>query len=131
MAKTKKAIDKQIQEILARPYAWVVTPEEGGGFSGEILEFPGCFACGDTAREVYDDLRDAAFSWLECQIEKGEAIPPPLTTYDSDGRSRFALRLSHSAYARAAKAAVIDGVGLNQFISDAVAEKLGRGAGGG
>lgn len=108
---------------LARPYSRILIPQEGGRFSAEILEFPGCFAEGETAAAAYANLEDAAASWLAACLAVGTPVPPPLTNYEASGR--FALRLPRSLYGRAAKIAAAEGTSLNQFIATAVAERIG------
>ncbi|MBV8452292.1 MAG: type II toxin-antitoxin system HicB family antitoxin [Deltaproteobacteria bacterium] len=49
---------------LCLPYARVLTPEESGGYSAEMLEFPGCFAKGETADEAVHNLEEVAESWV-------------------------------------------------------------------
>ena len=45
----------------AHGYARVITPEADGGYSAEIVEFPGCVTQGETVEEAYANLEDAAF----------------------------------------------------------------------
>jgi predicted HicB family RNase H-like nuclease len=116
-------LEQRAREILRRPYSRVLIPQDEGGFTAEILEFPGCFAEGDSADEANAHLEAAADSWLLACFESGKSIPDPLAEYEGSGK--FALRLPRSLYGRAAKAAARDGVSLNQFITDAVAEKVG------
>lgn len=120
---TNKPNEEQAIEILRRPYSRVLVPQEEGGFTAEILEFPGCFAEGESAEETYANLEDAARSWVLACLEKGDPIPAPLTT---DVSGKFALRLPRSLYARASKAAAKEGISLNQFIVNAVAERIGE-----
>ena len=120
---TTEQAQARARETLRKPYSRCLIPQEEGGFSAEILEFPGCFAEGETADETYRQLESAAEEWLIACLEKGDSIPPPLTNYEISGR--FALRLPLDLYARAAKAAAKDGVSLNQFIVNAVAERVG------
>jgi predicted RNase H-like HicB family nuclease len=115
--------DAELVKLLARPYSRILIPDDGGGFSAEVLEFPGCFSEGGSADEAYANLERAAESWLLACLETGKAIPEPLTNYEVSGK--FALRLPKSLYTRASKAAARDGVSLNQFITSAVAERLG------
>lgn len=119
----KTQIEMQARSVLLKPYSWVFLPQEEGGFSAEILEFPGCFAEGDTIEEAHSALASAAQTWVELSLEKGDSIPVPLTNYDISGK--FALRLPRSLYMRAAKAALLDGTSLNQFIVECIAERLG------
>jgi predicted RNase H-like HicB family nuclease len=67
----KKAVD-----YLKEPYARILIPEEGGGFSAEILEFPGCFSQGETTDETYRNLEEAAKSWIETCLAQGLEVPP-------------------------------------------------------
>jgi predicted RNase H-like HicB family nuclease len=124
--KRKRAVrdsDPAVQSYLTQPYSRILIPQEGGGFSAEILEFPGCFAEGETADQAYANLEAAAASWVAACLSNGTPIPPALTNYEASGK--FALRLPRSLYQRAAKAAAKDGVSLNQFVTAAVAERLG------
>lgn len=116
--------EEEAQQLLLKPYSRMLIPQDEGGFSAEIVEFPGCFAEGETPEEAYANLERAAASWLVAVVEKGESVPAPLTNYEISGR--FALRLPKTLYARAAKYAAREGVSLNQFIVNAVAERLGE-----
>lgn len=110
-------------EYLKRPYARVVVPEGDGTYRGEILEFPGCIASGDTAPEALARLEDVAESWLESVLARGQAVPEPFEENDYSGK--LVLRLAKSVHQKAARAAHRDGVSLNTFISNCVAEHLG------
>jgi predicted RNase H-like HicB family nuclease len=109
--------------MLRRPYSRILVPQDEGGFTAEVLEFPGCVAEGETAEEANAKLEEAAISWIIGCAESGKAVPDPLGDYQGSGK--FALRLPRSLQGRAVKAATRDGVSLNQFITYAVAEKLG------
>ncbi|KKK46677.1 hypothetical protein LCGC14_3162840, partial [marine sediment metagenome] len=52
----RDGMDTQAEQILKRPYTRILVPEEDGSFSAEILEFPGCYADGETATDAYDNL---------------------------------------------------------------------------
>lgn len=122
-AGTNDRADAVARNLLKRPYARVLIPQEEGGYSAEILEFPGCFAEGETAEDTYRDLEEAARVWIAECVVKGEPIPQPLTS--AEGSGKFALRLPRALYVRASKAAARDHISLNQFIVNAVAERLG------
>jgi antitoxin HicB len=110
-------------EYLKRPYSHVVVPESDGTFRGEILEFPGCIAAGDTAQETLAKLEDVAASWLQSMIARGQQIPEPLEASNYSGKT--VLRLSKSLHQKAAMVARMDGVSLNSFIANCVAERVG------
>jgi predicted RNase H-like HicB family nuclease len=123
MKKTHSHQKRAIEAILSRPYSRILVPQEGGRFSAEILEFPGCFSEGDTAQGAYQNLEDAAAAWVAACVSAGTPVPEPLTNYEVSGK--FALRLPRSLYVRSSKAAAREGVSLNQYVMNAVAEKLG------
>jgi predicted RNase H-like HicB family nuclease len=121
--KMRDDLERAVKTHLHRPYSRILIPQEDGRFSSEILEFPGCFAEGDTPEEAYKNLNEAAEAWLAACISGGTPVPEPLTNYEVSGK--FALRLPRSLYLRASKAAAKEGVSLNQFVANSIAEKLG------
>jgi antitoxin HicB len=64
-------------EYLKMPYSRVIIPDEIGGFSAHILEFPGCLAEGETVEETYRSLERAAESWITVALDDGQDIPLP------------------------------------------------------
>lgn len=116
---SKKAAENYLKE----PYARILVPEEGGGFSAEILEFPGCFAQGETADKAYRNLEEAAKSWIDTCLEQGLEIPPASANQGYGGK--IALRLPRSLHRQAVRMAERDKTSLNQFIVTAVAARVG------
>ncbi len=117
---------KSPKDYLKEPYARVLTPdEESGGYTAEILEFPGCVTEGDTADEALRNLEDAAEGWIEAALNAGQDIPEPSEPQGYGGR--VALRLPRSLHRRAVQMAERDGTSLNQFLVAAVAERVGAG----
>lgn len=112
-----------IPALLAKPYGRLVTPDVDGSYTAEIIEFPGCFAAGDTAAEALEALEEVAVDWIAAAIEQGQEIPAPLDTAGYSGK--LVLRMSKSLHQRAAMFAERDGVSLNQFIVTALAETVG------
>lgn len=111
------------KEILRLPYSRVLTPEEDGGFSASVLEFPGCFAQGDSAAEAYANLESAAESWIEAAFEQQIDIPEPVAVQRAGGK--LLLRLPRSLHQRLTMLAERDGVSLNQYVVAALAERVG------
>lgn len=69
-----------MSEYLNQRYHWCVTLEEDGTWMGQVLEFPGCFATGDTAELALATLMDeVAESWLIATAEIGQEVPAPFT----------------------------------------------------
>lgn len=124
MAQTDRAIMKKTpEEYLRSPYARILMPEDDGTYSAEILEFPGCFAQGDTPAEAYADLEEAARNWIAAALEHEQEIPKPTVNQARSGR--LALRLPRSLHHQAARLAERDGSSLNQFVVTSVASRVG------
>jgi predicted RNase H-like HicB family nuclease len=103
----------------------VLIPDlESGTYTATIAEFPGCISEGDSPAEAYENLEDAAVSWLEAVIEGG--LPVPLPEAETEYSGRIVLRMPKSTHRRAVDAAKNDGVSLNTFLLSAISEHLGR-----
>jgi predicted RNase H-like HicB family nuclease len=121
--KRKTTGSERTADILKKPYSRIITPDEAGGYTASVLEFPGCFAEGDTPQEAYKNLEAAAEAWLEAALEQGMSIPAPQQEETASGR--MLLRLPRALHARASRQAAHEGVSLNQFVVAAVAERIG------
>ena len=111
------------RELLKKPYARVLVPGEDGRYSAEFLEFPGCYACGNTPGEAIDNLEKAGESWIDATLEQKQEIPEPLASYGYSGKIN--LRLPKSIHKQAARFAQRDDVSLNQFFTSAIATRVG------
>ena len=114
---------KTARDYLKKPYSRTLIPVGDGTFFAEILEFPGCFAEGQSPEEAYKNLEAVAESWIEAAQDRGQEIPEPFATHDFSGR--VALRIPRSIHKQAAKFAEIDNTSLNQFFLTAVATRVG------
>ena len=110
-------------EYLKKPYSRTLIPVGDGTFFAEILEFPGCFAEGQSPDEAYKNLEAVAESWIEAAQDQGQEIPEPFATHDFSGR--IALRIPRSIHKQAAKFAEMDDTSLNQFFLAAIAARVG------
>ena len=111
------------EAYLHRPYTYIFIPDEMGGYAAEVLEFPGCFAEGETANAAMTALSNAASAWIRAALAQGQAIPPPFSNQGYGGK--IALRLPKSLHRQAAHCAARDGVSLNQFLVAAIAARVG------
>lgn len=111
------------RQCLRRPYARVIIPDDLGRYAAQVLEFPGCFAEGNTPEEAYENLEEAAENWVDSARSQGMAIPEPFASQGYSGA--ISLRLPKSIHRRAAEHAHRDGVSLNQFLVSAVAARVG------
>jgi antitoxin HicB len=124
VGETTATPSEQVSSYLRRPYARIIVPEKDGTFRGEILEFPGCIATGDTPAETLSELDEVASAWLEGALEHNQPIPDPVENTEFSGR--LVLRLPKSLHKKAVRAAERDGVSLNQFIVMSLAEHVGE-----
>lgn len=110
------------EEYLKEPYARILIPE-GEGYSAELLEFPGCFAQGETPDEAFRNLDQAALAWIQTSLEQGHEIPPP--SMNAGYAGKVALRLPRSIHKMASRLAQRDGVSLNQFLLSSISARVG------
>jgi predicted RNase H-like HicB family nuclease len=111
------------KNYLQQPYARIVIPVENSGFHAEILEFPGCFAQGETLEEAYSNLEKAAESWIEVCLSQGHKVPEPSSSLTFSGR--IVLRLPRSIHQKAAQLAERDQISLNTYLVSAVSARVG------
>lgn len=121
-SKIEKANEKSVAEL---PYVRMIIPEAEGGFRGEILELRGCYAEGGSEIETLQALEFAASSWIEAASESGKLLPQPMDL-SNEFSGKLMLRISKGMHKRAAMFAELDGVSLNQFISNCLAHALGE-----
>jgi len=114
---------ENLRSYLQQPYARIVIPDESGSFHAEILEFPGCYAQGDTPNEAYENLEQTAIAWIETCLERGQEVPEPANNVGYSGK--LALRLPRSIHRRASEFAERDRTSLNTFVVSAVSERVG------
>jgi antitoxin HicB len=118
-------IIETVERLLKLPYGRIILPESDGSFRGEIVEFPGCIATGDTAAETFAALEKVAKSWLLSTIERGQPVPHPIDN-NTGFSGRLVLRLPKSLHKKAAWYAEREGVSLNQFITTSLSESVGE-----
>jgi predicted RNase H-like HicB family nuclease len=66
-----------IKGMLSRPYIRQAVLDTDGSYFAQIVEFPGCFATGDTKAEALARLEDVAESWIMAALSQGQTIPSP------------------------------------------------------
>ncbi len=131
MKKIKKMVSKntmntktkKTEDYLKEPYARILIPESEGGYSAEILEFPGCYSFGNTADEAMANLDDAAFNWIEAALAQGQFIPEPASVNEPSGK--ILLRLPRNLHKKAIQMAARERISVNTFLVDAVSARVG------
>ena len=113
----------EAKKYLRKPYARRLTPDEDGGFTATIQEFPGCIADGDDAAMALKNLDRVAESWIEAALELGQTIPEPIELHGYSGK--IALRLPRGLHKQAAELSASEGTSINQLLVTAIANYLG------
>lgn len=120
---TTKPMISDAQSYLAAPYTRMLIPDpDEGGFIAEVLELPGCVSQGETPEEAIRNLEEAMTGYIGASLDHGKPIPPPVGLKEFSGH--FPLRLSSELHREAAMRAMYEGVSLNQWIGQAIAERL-------
>jgi predicted RNase H-like HicB family nuclease len=106
----------------------ILWSDEDKGYIATCPEFPGLSAFGETQEEALAEGLVAQRLFIEDMQERGEGLPSPLMASEFSGQTR--LRLPKSLHRLAAELAATDGVSLNQFILEAISQKIGAEKGG-
>lgn len=113
----------KIKEILGKPYARRLIPDETGGYTASIQEFPGCFAEGETPQDAIENLNKAAESWVEVALLNGYDIKQPISYYGYSGK--IALRVPRGLHKQIAELSELEDASINQLIVTALSEYVG------
>lgn len=103
--------------------------EEDEGYVATSPEFPGLSAFGETEEDALAEAKIARQLFIDDILESGEELPTAQLAHEYSGQTR--LRLSKTLHRLVAEMAASEGVSLNQFIVDAVNERLGAQKAGG
>lgn len=86
-------------------------------------DLPGCIGHGATKEKAIAKGDEMKSLWLETLLENGETPPEPQPEPAYSGK--FVLRLPKTLHERAAQAAAREEVSLNQYLTSAIADRLG------
>lgn len=101
----------------------ILWSDEDEGYIATCPEFPGLSAFGETQEEALAEGLVAQQLFIADMQERGEGLPSPLIASEFSGQTR--LRLPKSLHRIAAELAAADGVSLNQFMVEAISERVG------
>ena len=82
--KKKMNESKDIEYYLNLPYEYIFIPEESGGHSVKVKEFPGCTAFGETVEEAFKNIKESMKIWLSEVIKQKLEIPYPKIKKESE-----------------------------------------------
>lgn len=101
-------------------YPFNVTPDPEGGYVIEYPDLPGCMTQVESADEIPDAAEEIRELWIETALEQGREIPEPSGTPGYSGR--FVVRIPKSLHRTLVMTAKREGVSLNQYASQALAQ---------
>ena len=114
----------KIDKALIHSYPFTIRPlseADGGGFSIEYPDLPGCLSDGDTPEQALEHGRDAVKAYLLSCAKHGDPIPKP-----SAASGQWRQRVPRSLHARVVARARQEGVSLNTLVTAMIAEGLGK-----
>ncbi len=104
-------------------YAIMVEPlsaADGGGWLATVPALPGCMGDGDTAETALADAALAITEWHDAARSLNRDIPGPATL------GQWRQRVPRSLHEKLKIVAAREGVSLNAYVSNVLAERLGR-----
>jgi RNA polymerase sigma-B factor len=115
---------RQDERYLDQPYhIELVRDADGGGWSAQVEEWPGCEARGATADEAARGIEDAMRAWVDDARANRREVPKPRSAASHSGR--LLVRMPQSLHSELARAAEREDVSLNQFITSSLASAVG------
>lgn len=95
--------------------------EDDDAYVASVPDLPGCVAYGDTVEQVLESLRSVKKLWLEGRLDAGLSIPEPTELDEYSGK--FVLRITRGLHKALQREAQRQGVSLNQYIGQILAER--------
>jgi RNA polymerase sigma-B factor len=111
--------------FLDQPYHIEVVREAGpqGGWTAQVEELSGCTARGESAEQAVVGIEGAMRDWIADAIAHKREVPKPRSPSSHSGR--LLVRMPQSLHADLARAAELEEVSLNQFITSSLASVIG------
>ena len=112
-----------------RNYAIVVYPfntDKGVQWCAEFPDVKGCVGGGNTAEEAVREAYENLDFYLDSLAELGLPVPPANYKANEDYSGKYVVRMSKSLHRDVALMSEAEGISMNSFIVEAIAEKIGR-----
>ena len=97
---------------------------EDGAWVAEVPDLPGAMAAGETPTEAISGVEDAIGAWIDAAHDDGRQVPAPRPV-DDQFSGRFVVRVPRSLHRRLVTEARRDGVSLNTYCVNALAQAVG------
>ncbi len=109
----------------ATDYAIIVEPlseKDGGGWLATVPALSGCMGDGATPEEALADAEAAITEWQLAAAELGRTTPSPTSL------GQWRQRVPRSLHEKLKIVAAREGVSLNAYVANVLAERVGRNA---
>lgn len=106
-------------------YAIMVEPlsdADGGGWLATVPALPGCMGDGNTSEAALIDAEAAILEWHAAAKELGREVPSPASL------GQWRQRVPRSLHEKLKFVAAREGVSLNAYVANVLAESVGRAA---
>ena len=106
-----------------KEYAVMVEPlddADGGGWLATVPALPGCMGDGDTPEAALEDAEAAIAEWLDAARQAGRPVPGPTAL------GQWRQRVPRSLHEKLKIVAAREGVSLNAYVANVLAEQVGR-----
>jgi antitoxin HicB len=114
-----------VKEYTSLPYRMEVSFDaESGVWVIRFPELPGCTAHGHSPEEAIALGNEAKALWIETALEENQPVPRPLGEPEYSGK--LVLRLPKTLHEAAVRTAEREGVSLNAYLIQLVAEGIQR-----
>lgn len=114
----------KIDKALIQSYPFTIRPlseADGGGFTIEYPDLPGCISDGETPEQAVRQGADAVKAYVLDCAKHGDKIPEP-----SSASGQWRQRVPRSLHSRLVARARQEGVSLNTLVTAMIAEGLGQ-----
>ncbi len=104
-------------------YAVMIEPlseADGGGWLASVPALPGCMGDGATPEAALADAEAAIVEWLDAAKQAGRAAPGP------SAPGQWRQRVPRSLHEKLKIVAAREGVSLNAYVANVLAETVGR-----
>lgn len=118
---------RDVKDYLNLPYHFEIVRDPNPdlpGWVATVKELPGCIAKTATFGKLNEKILIAMSDWIETAFDLNIEVPLPREEEEYSGK--FNTRLPRSLHRKLVETAEIEGVSLNQWISSALAEAVGK-----
>jgi antitoxin HicB len=116
MAMVKISADQPGYAIMVEPLA----EADGGGWLATVPALPGCTGDGDTPEAALADAEAAIAEWHAAAKQLGRDVPGP------GSLGQWRQRVPRSLHEKLKHVAAREGVSLNAYVANVLAENVGR-----